>query len=237
MCSTFAPKAATGAALMLLLGISWAPTVLAQGPDPQDPAGPQEVPVVVPADDILIRADQEEQNLRRLDAVMAPHPSIMEIDAARDALAPVALALRSDLDALGTEPASRRRLNDQRYLWGEIQTMLQIWRSTVDARSLAFATERNAIIDTQDLWERTLAASRSDVDELPDSILRIESLLAELDGARTELGQQRDDLAVVVDRVVTEQRIAEEALARPTAYWHRGRDEIDDAPGACPSHR
>ena len=217
---------------MLFVGFSWASTALAQEPGVQEIPPVPEVPVVVPADDILVRAGQEEQNLRRLDALMAPHPQIVAIDAALDELAPVVLELRAELDALDPEHASRRVLNDYRYRWGVLQIALRSWRSAVDARSETFTDERAAIIRAQDVWGRTRAAAEADVDALPAPIQRAEALLVSLDEARSALRRERDALAVVVDRVITGERIAEDALERlaDLAAGARQRVLVRDAP-------
>lgn len=229
-CKNVPPPA--GAAMMLFAAFFWASAALAEEPGAQEVPPAPEVPVVVPADDILVRSAQEEQNLRRLDALMAPHLQILAIDAALDELAPVVLELRADLDALDPERASRRVLNDYRYRWSELQILLRTWRSAVDARSETFTNERAAIIHAQDVWLRTLASARADVDVLPDSIQRAEALLVSLEQARSELRRERDGLAVVLDRVVTEQRIAEDALARLADHSSRARQRVlvRDAP-------
>ncbi len=227
-CKSARPR--VGVALILFVGFPWASSALAQEPGVQEtppaPEAPAVFPVVVPADDMLVRSDQEEQNLRRLDALMAPHPQIVAIDAALDELAPVVLVLRAELDALDPEHASRRVLNDYRYRWSELQILLRTWRSAVDARSQTFTNERDAIIRAQDLWGRTLTSARADVDVLPDSIQRAEALLVNLDSARRELRRERDALAVVRDRVVTGQRIAGDALERLAALTSSARQRV-----------
>ena len=125
----------------------------------QDTAQVQPAPAVIPVPAIPQRADAARGDLR------AARDRLARSDAVRttiEALSAFTEALTSTLEDPAFRPgegASLRTLDGIRRRWTPFQVRLDEWKRTLDPQAQSLGEERDSLLQTRRLWERTRAAA------------------------------------------------------------------------------
>ena len=179
----------------------------------QDTAQVPSPPAVIPVSGILQRADVAQSALRVLQDRLGQRDAATTVIESLPAFIETLNAALEDPIYSPGEGASLRTLDGTRRRWAPFQARLSSWKGVLDPRAQVLAAQRDSLLQTRQIWERTRVAAIEEA--APEALLgRTASLLAEIDDTYGRLNERLESVLSARDQVSQGQRSVEEILSR-----------------------
>jgi len=163
--------------------------------------------------DIPARADVMTAELRRIQAFLEPTPEIGSIEAELDAIRPLFVQWRVELDGIDAERVYKRELSNHRVPWIDKSEDLEAWESRVFDRYNTLVEQRNALREHRAVWDATAAPPSVD-DLTPQLLRRVDAVWQRLVEVEQLARERRNATGVVLDDISEAREIVRDSLAR-----------------------
>jgi small-conductance mechanosensitive channel len=191
----------------------------------QDTTQAQRSQVVIPVAWIPQRAEAARSDMRAIQERLAPTDPVNTTVEALQAFTEELTSALEDPAFRPGEGASLRTLDGIRRRWTPFQVRLAGWKRTLDMETESVAAERDSLIQTRRLWERTRASAVEEA--APEALLdRVTSLLDEIGIVDIQLLERLDRVLSAVDQVGWAQRSIDEVLAQVESAEITARERL-----------